>query len=83
MVQECIEEKRTVYGFAFFFIRNPLRMPLYAHNGKIIVAQSFHHTVITVLDIRQRGGLQIYALMMGAVYYKPLAIKPVKNSARK
>ena len=82
MMQKCIKKKRTVYGFAFFFIRKPFRVPLYTNDREIVVAQSLHYTIVAVLDIGQRGSLQIHALMMGAVYHKPLPVKPVEDSAR-
>lgn len=82
MMQKCIEKKRTVYGFAFFFIRKPLRVPLHTNDREIVVAQSLHYTIVAVLDIGQRGSLQIHALMMGAVYHKPLPVKPVEDSVR-
>ena len=82
MMQKCIEKKRTVYGFAFFFIRKPFRVPLHTNDREIVVAQSLHYTIVAVLDIGQRGSLQIHALMMGAVYHKPLPVKPVEDSAR-
>ena len=82
MMQKCVEKKRTVYGFAFFFIRKSLRVPLHTNDREIVVAQSLHYTIVAVLDIGQRGSLQIHALMMGAVYHKPLPVKPVEDSAR-
>lgn len=82
MMQKCIEKKRTVYGFASFFIRKPFRVPLHTNDREIVVAQSLHYTIVAVLDIGQRGSLQIHALMMGAVYHKPLPVKPVEDSVR-
>ncbi len=51
MMQKCIKKKRTVYGFAFFFIRKPLGVPLHTNDREIVVAQSLHYTIVAVLDI--------------------------------
>ena len=52
----------------------PLRVPLYAENRKMAVAQPLHYPVVRILHIRNSLTRTVKALMMGAVYHKAFTV---------